>query len=354
MRQSASRFDVNRLYILGAGASHSATKPIRAVPTKTQAPLDREFPAVINNLNAVRPAWVNESVQRVQHLWKDERQFEEYGLEEGIIRQIGHINFLSAIHPRRRASSGDEAEYLDLLGHLIVHCLRRCKENRNTILGHFASKAFPLRVPANNQTNRVITFNYDDLLDRHLIGRFPISQIYFDKLQEEKGKPSINGRFDDPLLLKLHGSVNWRCEAKEFRNLIERLDKDEKVRNIPEIWFSKRNSPNPGDDVSPCIIPPIPDKPITRIRLFQFLWTRAYEYLHEADEIVVCGYSLPDTDYLARSMFGNFNNQNLNVVTVVDPNPEIMTKWRALFKRRGVRPAEWRYFGDFSEYVNAM
>lgn len=107
------------------------------------------------------------------------------------------------------------------------------------------------------------------------------------------------------------------------------------------------------DGISPCIIPPVIVKPITTISLFRFLWTRAFEYLHECKEIYVCGYSLPPTDALAGSLFKNFTNSSLEKVVVVDPNPAMITRWRNLLSRSRVKQATWEYYPDFSDFVQA-
>ena len=101
-------------------------------------------------------------------------------------------------------------------------------------------------------------------------------------------------------------------------------------------------------------MPPIPDKPMTKIRLFEFLWTRACEYLHEAENITICGYSLPDTDSLAMSLFGNLSNTRLKRVTVIDPDPSILQRWRDLLINNRNSRAQWTYHSDFREYVESL
>lgn len=118
--------------------------------------------------------------------------------------------------------------------------------------------------------------------------------------------------------------------------------------------MSGDGSPRPDDAVYPLMIPPLLVKPITSISLFQYLWTVAYEYLHEAEQVTVCGYSLPEADRLAWSLFGNFSNKGLRLVQVVDPNPAVMNKWRVLFKRSSVAVARCEYFDDFAAYVDQM
>jgi hypothetical protein len=41
-------------------------------------------------------------------------------------------------------------------------------------------------------------------------------------------------------------------------------------------------------------------------------------------------------------MFASFRNKNLESVTIVDPNPDILKKWRDLLRRRSVNSkAKW-------------
>ena len=157
------------------------------------------------------------------------------------------------------------------------------------------------------------------------------------------------------LIIKLHGSVNWRCSTKEFNKLVNKSHSNEEVYYLDSVWYSRSGSPSPSDNTSPLIIPPLPLKPITQIKLFCFLWTKAYEYLHEAKELIICGYSLPDADYLAQSLFGNFSNKSIKQVTVVDPDPSILKKWRNLLRRKNVNTkARWTYYESFEEYAKLM
>ena len=110
------------------------------------------------------------------------------------------------------------------------------------------------------------------------------------------------------MLLKLHGSINWRCSEHDFRSIIEGPRIGEGTHEIDAAWIDDSGPPRPDDDVSPLIIPPLPAKPITSARLLKWLWTRAYEYLHEARELLIVGYSLPVADQMAEAMFGSFRS----------------------------------------------
>jgi hypothetical protein len=85
--------------------------------------------------------------------------------------------------------------------------------------------------------------------------------------------------------------------------------------------------------------------------LFQFLWTKAAEYLSKCEELIICGYSLPATDSLAGSLFGSFENQKIQSVTIIDPSPEILMKWKKLLNRKGIATNTWNYFSDLDEFL---
>ena len=114
-------------------------------------------------------------------------------------------------------------------------------------------------------------------------------------LNRQDQKPSEP---NNPLLLKLHGSVNCNCMTDNFKQIILQDSKNEEAVSLGKIWFLKTGCPKPDDQHSPCIIPPMEFKPITEEELFRSLWTIACEYLHECKELYICGYSLPPTDAL--------------------------------------------------------
>lgn len=118
------------------------------------------------------------------------------------------------------------------------------------------------------------------------------------------------------------------------------------------MWLNN-SSCKPTDDETPLIIPPLPQKPITSIAIFRYLWTYAHEYLYEAQNIIVAGYSLPPTDTLAVSLFSKFKNNRINNLTIVDPDEEVLGKWIKLFRRNGIKSHKVHYFPDFYEYIKS-
>ena len=354
MRTKQKRLSVDKLFVLGAGASFSATRPNASYasdfPPQKQTPLDRHFTRVLSQLDSKQSAWVNESAKEIKGSWRDHIAFSGLGLEEAILTLAANMKFVSAIRPRRKRNSIEFDQFMNHLVHLMTFCLRKARQGKE---GHY-DRFLEIFFSENATNNRIITFNYDDVLDLLLLERFPLQNVYFSAIRPSRNAPLEAGGSDFPLLLKLHGSVNWNCSSDDFSKIIKQEWERQTPYFIEDIWFRKTGCPKPSDGVSPCIIPPIDSKPITSISLFRFLWTSACEYLHECKELFVCGYSLPPTDALASSLFKEFNNSRLETVTVIDPDPSIMTKWRRLLSRRNVNDARWVYFADFGEFVKSI
>ena len=343
MKKPINRLKVKKLYVLGAGASYAASS--RKVPSNFTAPLDKDFCQRIKSISAQRPQWVNQIKTNIINKWADEIPFHSFGLEEAIIKQIGYLQFFDAIYRKKRTSYKIE-DYVDNVSHIINYILSKTSESPSKLYEKLFLK-IKNDFDIDSESTRIITFNYDTLLDKYFLSNFEPAKIYFDKINISRNTQRRIIKYDNPFLIKLHGSNNWRCSNDEYKSLITNLNSSNANQMIDKIWIEKKIS-SPDDLKSPLIIPPLPNKPVTKISLFKYLWTKASEYLHEAEEIIVCGYSLPHTDSLALALFGSFYNKRLKKVTVVDPNAEILTKWRNLFNRKNVNKAMWTYYYDLN------
>lgn len=359
MKGPKTRKKVDKLYVFGAGASHGSSG---TTAKNSCSPLDSQFCKTIEDLKYERPQWVSLSKDTVLREFKDKdvHPFRKCGLESAILKQLGHLEFLRHIQPRRMNNTITQGEYLNHLAHLICFILRKSKPNRLNPYQIIFEKSFKDKDPEEID-DRIITFNYDDLLDRHFIDEFEIERTYFDKLKRRKDQSDRRTeiKFEFPFILKLHGSINWLCDTEEFERILNPdsySKKDSpKAYHIRSIWYTKNKVPNPEDAESPLVIPPLPVKPITSIEIFEWLWTRAYEYLFEAKELVLCGYSLPDTDRMAVSLFSNFQNNSLSKITVVDLEPAILKKWKELLRRKGInKKVQWSYCETFEEYAQQL
>ena len=362
MRGHEKRKRIKTLFLLGAGASYSLTKQYASNKTK-QAPLDQEFTERLLSMKD-RCHWIEKTKDRIKNDWKDHHSFKDLGLETAVIKQIGHFDFLNSIHRKKGTSGRHITDYIYDLTHLITVLLNKVQANDTQNVKEFCSLAFPQNIPFEKQKNRIITFNYDTVVDNHLSDRFKPTELYFDRIKTEATKDKIRRtkKKDFPLLIKLHGSINWRVSKDEYIKVIaDNNNAEDKSRThtydtmgchfLEKIWRSE-NNPEPDDDDAPLIIPPLPQKPITNVAIFRYLWTYAYEYLHECNELAICGYSLPETDTLAVSLFSNFKNDTLKRIKIIDPNVAVIKKWKDLLSRKGIsNQIVWTYYDDFAQYI---
>jgi len=348
MKTAQKRFKVETLYILGAGASFALTetKPRKGKRSRHTTPLDKDFLRSLSVFSS--RGWQKEDFEKVQSNWLGRSDFLGSGLEEAIIKRVSAFEFLSETHPRRLRGKCRNEDYLIWLTCLISNYLTQCKESPSGFAETFVKQVFP-HEKVEKQQNRIISFNYDLIIDKHLIlRRFSNQDIYFQGIESAQ-RPSPKKR-DFPLLLKLHGSVNWRCPATYFKNLINGTLQDNPIINIS---VENENTPRPHDDEAALIIPPIPSKPITKAGMFAFLWTRAFEYLTEAKRIVIAGYSCPETDAYARVLFSQFRNSEAFEVVIVDPSTQVLDKYMELMKNCFGSKTKWRYQRSFKEFISS-
>lgn len=214
-----------------------------------------------------------------------------------------------------------------------------------------------------------ITFNYDDLLDESLwcvertsneeYGWSPDWGYGFPCRSSHsmlKGPYYVPGGPGRCLLLKLHGSVNWRTGLGRPRPIAV----DGVMHH--ERWFRPPGAQSTPEQVEglletePLMVPPIlaktdlVDQPILRL-----IWTRALEVLRLAKRVVFVGYSMPVTDMAAGFLFreGLDHLDAKSAITIVDyavdaddrqRNLEaLLTAYRHVFP--GIRPEQFDFSG---------
>jgi SIR2-like domain len=112
------------------------------------------------------------------------------------------------------------------------------------------------------------------------------------------------------LLLKLHGSLNWRGATTPLR-----------LRQ------------NPYDEVAAGVIaPPLTNKPVTD-EPFRMVWREARRAVGTMRRLIVIGYSLPDADGLVRALLATDLSQSLEEILLVDPSQETRTRHVEFFSR---------------------
>ncbi|MBU1119452.1 hypothetical protein KKH43_06235 [Patescibacteria group bacterium] len=129
-----------------------------------------------------------------------------------------------------------------------------------------------------------------------------IYQIPIPNVNERVGGLWLNSSRNNSLkLLKLHGSTNWLYSGDE--NLT-----GEDIRHIP---LDRKSSKISLSGLVRYIIPPVLDKsPFYKNNSLKTQWTKAREALETANDIIIIGYSFPETDLSTRFMIQQALKEN--------------------------------------------
>jgi hypothetical protein len=201
-----------------------------------------------------------------------------------------------------------------------------------------------------------ITFNYDTFLDESL---FKFANVYNipPNAEEKYWHPdggygfflrpdqSLIGNTDatmdrcKSLLLKLHGSLNWRIK----RGFQKSYPIDSLVHH--EDWFQPPEVNEPSEEeldihleTSPFVVPPIFDKSeLNHQPILKVVWSAAFKKLVEAKTVVFIGYSLPKTDIAAKFLFKeglqNKNPKNIFIVSKKGRRKEKINSYKGIVKK---------------------
>lgn len=202
----------------------------------------------------------------------------------------------------------------------------------------------------------LVTFNYDTVIEESFLNAdlwtpkggygdnvhghgFDWSRKWFNTRNSSTNNKS------DILLLKLHGSLNWDL----YKN-------NNQVRIKPRPYVTRTNRGRPvRDKVS--ILPPGWNKRIDR-NPFNELWRVTRLRLEKCKTLVVIGYSLPETDLLARALFNEVvrtrvaRGSDLKQLHLVDPSDKSIQKFVDLFvPALGANGIIFRY-QNFDQFVS--
>lgn len=167
-----------------------------------------------------------------------------------------------------------------------------------------------------------ITFNYDLALDVALrIGTASDPDYGF-------GSTATGGQ----PLLKLHGSLHWHENTQhgvQSVPLASLLTGNHRRSTMPNRWYIVVSDSHGFG--TPVVVPPTWRKGDHYMQISS-VWRRCAQELADAENIYVCGFSLPETDQFFRYLFavGSSTASRMKSFTVFDPNPEVEDRYRSL------------------------
>lgn len=206
----------------------------------------------------------------------------------------------------------------------------------------------------------IVTFNYDDILDQELY-RAP-------RERQEQWHPDTRYGFycrhsraivaESPnspqaahksLLLKLHGSVNWRSRLGESRVRGPGALLHHESWLTDAVYTSDPEAIEAHLETEPFMVPPV----LAKTELHQHpvlgvVWRTAYDKLRAADRVVFIGYSMPTTDLAARTLFSEAIDSRKDLLIVGytkdgEPNESLANSYRSLFN--GIRDEQFDFRG---------
>ena len=179
----------------------------------------------------------------------------------------------------------------------------------------------------------ILTFNYDLALDYALA----VENIHVDYHIDGNAHTE-----DSVSLLKLHGSLNWRWSQDNsvVPILLARTEYPRPVGNktvyvdpyegLGAPLFPRGFHPHPKK-TEPLIVPPTWNKTGYQ-RQIRKVWRRAALELSDAEQVFVCGFSLPETDLFFRYLLalGTFGRSRIKRFWVMNPCESVGPRFEAL------------------------
>lgn len=362
-----------KAYLLGAGASRA----YELSPTGQRMPLARDVFETFSKLDISSNQWV--LIGDIINHVSESRNIppEAFGTFNGDIEEI----FSEAEENLRAAIDRDQDVEIILASRLVNQLIFLFASIVNEIQNGPISEAHRNLARTLSRDDRIITFNWDTLMDRALKAetswRPDFGYQVLPHLIYRNGwvSPDV-GVNSTPLLLKLHGSTNWLTSYNTMERgkpplmqtsdpstlyVYESTDEpyatyagrfmggyepfsygyyppnllDDPGRRAPEgkkfvrarpkfPWMAEGSAPDNGLPSMPLIIPPAKAKTYDLFgKLFKTLWSAAEDVLTKAEHIILIGYSFPRTDHQSNTLFKNAfsKRKSMPTVSIVDPYP---------------------------------
>lgn len=345
----------NNVYVLGAGASKDAGLPL------VNDFNDKEY--LSNNINIENDLGQERYNNALHFLDLLEQHDIPNNIEEALTNLVCS-KFLKVEVGTGYVQIGYPEHHKANLEWLIAKCVSIEKKDIPSFYFDFFKKV-------GNEKSTIITFNYDiipELCFEKLGIDYDLGFFGYDYQFKKEKKLSR----DKPILLKLHGSIDWLyCEdcginvygEKDYfdyrsnRNLV--LDYYEGKGKCPQCHRKNRYEDNKNKSftskeanflpskIKPVIIPPLTNKNFNQQyrgkRDIRELWLTAKNELMYSDEIYFIGYSLPEIDIFARNLFSisqlcfeSKDNIDNKKYYIVDPSPA-KQKFDKLLQKQKIR-----------------
>ena len=213
-----------------------------------------------------------------------------------------------------------------------------------------------------SEGDAIITFNYDSTMERVLldVGKWSPSNGYGVQLVFQRSrydKASVTLPDSKVKIIHLHGAIGWFHKPvmnADYplsgdggaipREALTPAPLETKIALAPlflqhlGIQVVDASLPDRPSDEYQILLHPSFLKDYEEQPIFVHLWKLASEMLRQAEETIIIGYSLPPADSAAMTLLlGNCDRRR---VTIVNPDPATIGRYRSLFKLPILRPRQ--------------
>lgn len=202
-----------------------------------------------------------------------------------------------------------------------------------------------------------ITFNYDDFLDEALDrtdswGPYWGYGFFCRSSRDGIYSLSLGEKDSRLLLLKLHGSINWRPKLG-YANPIA-LDSITHHHG-----WSGHDLDSHHLEPEPVIVPPVLSKSsLVEQPVLRLVWSRAFTELATAHQVTFIGYSFPTTDIAVRTLFSeameDLPRENVTIVNLASDESGKDATRKAYRAALGHIPDERFHFGGALEWIRDL
>jgi hypothetical protein len=317
----------NTLVILGAGATRGAS--FVASDAHVAPPLDLDFFQILQMSATGRTVEGRRLIDHVRTVYGS-------ALGVGLETVLNNLDAARVFHRTFKIAKGRHLEepirLLDAMRGVLPALLGEAIDGgcryHEALAEHLRS------------TDAVISLNYDCVIDRalaeHAGFRFDPERGGYGVDVQAAGAANWrnSGRGRRPrgsiLLLKLHGSLNWRAPSLPLR-----------LRSEPYVTVANG-----------VIAPPLTNKPV-EAEPFLSIWREARRAIGRMRRLIIIGYSMPDADGLVRTLFASDLSPFLEDIILVDPSVAIREKHIGLFTR--IAPQARVYpFSSWSQFAHVL
>jgi hypothetical protein len=296
------------VWVLGAGFSQSLGGP--QLPSLLSWRSEERIRAAFPNTPRVTEGWDIGIIREMlkTHGWEQEEKQPAWADAEELLEHLDNAAFapsgrleaqrLVRMRATKEIPSDAHFEMLAAAAKRIV-AAECCLFLRNADTSSERWRPYVGWARSLDPADTIITFNYDRVVEMAAQAAKRQLDIVAGNQQPREGSSR---------LLKMHGSVDWRCQKQEYV-LVD--DPEHAVKCAP-------------DEIG--IASPGPSK-LTLSEQWKGLWQGAERALREADAIVFAGYRFPPTDSFSRerllgAVMQNVGPHHVAVHTVLGPETD--------------------------------